>query len=189
MGMGNSMSLESQPTFGKRQVASWLYCFVGSGVRMRVRIRAIRRFGGACTITLGLPVSPRHRSISVSLTWALAGPLHTESQSWENTCFLRFSSEVHKKSAAFLSFLVSGHRDLPTETLRSAVHPLRCLVSLCLVSRSVSLVTTSQAGLKSCMVAAVSLWNSCPAMSPCPSHSAMVMWPGTYCLTSGKRGT
>lgn len=183
------MSLESQAAFGKWQVAAWLCCFAGSGVRMRVRVRDIRRFEGACALTLGLPVSPRHRSLSVSLTWALAGPLHTESRSWENTYFLRFSSEGHKKGAAFLSFLVSGHCDLPTETLRSAVHPLRCLVSLCLVSRSIPLVTTSQAGLKSCMVAAVSLWNSCPAMSPCPSHSAMLTWLGTYCLSSGKRGT
>lgn len=183
--MGNSMSLENQATFGKWQVAAWLCCFAGSGVKMRVRVRDIRRFGGACTLTLG----HRHRSLSVSLTWALAGPLHTESQSWENTCFLRFSSEGHRKDAAPFSFLVSGHRDLPTETLRSAVHPLRCLVSLCLVSRSVLLVTTLQAGLKSCMVAAVFLWNSCPAMSPCSSHSAMVTWPGTYCPASGKRGT
>ena len=104
--------------------------------------------------------------------WAFTYFPVPESQSWGNPPFPRSSSEGHEEGAAFLSFLASGHRDLPAETLRSAVHPLGCLVSLCLVSRSVPLVTTSQARLKSCMMAAVSLCNSHPTVSPCPCHFA-----------------
>lgn len=48
----------------------------------------------------------------------------TEPQSWGDTAFLRSSSERHEEGAAFLSFLASGHGDLPAETLRSAVHSL-----------------------------------------------------------------
>lgn len=45
------------------------------------------------------------------------------------------------------------------------------------------MVTTSQAGLPSCMVLAVSLWSSRPAMSPRPSYSAMLTRSGTSSLT------
>lgn len=158
--------------FGEWQAAVWPGCFVGSGVRMEMKIRDVRRLGGPSTLTLGLSLSPRHQSLSIALTRTLVGPSHVplvpESQSWGDAPFPRSSIEGHREGAAFLSFLAAGHRNLPAETVRSAVHSLGCLVSLCLVSGSVALVATSQSGPRSCMGAAMSLCSGHPLCHPVP---------------------
>ena len=160
----------------------WSCCFVGSGVMMGMKVRDVRRSGGASTLTLGLALSPRHQSLSISFIWVLVGPSHVplvpESQSWGNAPFPSSSSEGREEEAAFLSFLAAGHRNLPAETVRSAVHSLGCLVSLCLVSRSFPLVTTSQTGPESCMRTAVSLCSGHPTVSPCPSPYAKACGQG-----------
>lgn len=120
--------LGGQAIFGEWQATVWPCCFVGSGVMMGMTVRDARRLGGASTLTLRLSLSPGHQSLSISLTWALTGPSHIplvpESQSWGDAPFPRSSSEGHEEGAAFLSFLAAGHRNLPAETVRSAVHSL-----------------------------------------------------------------
>ena len=95
---------------------------------MGMKVRDARRLGGASTLTLGLSLSPWYQSLSISLTWALTGPSHIplvpESQSWGDAPFPRSSGDGHEEGAAFLSFLAAGHRNLPAETVRSAVHSL-----------------------------------------------------------------
>lgn len=66
---------------------------------MGIKVRDVRRSGGAATLTLELALSPRHQSLSISLIWALVGPSHVplvpESQSWGNAPFPMSSSEGH----------------------------------------------------------------------------------------------
>lgn len=81
IGVGNSMNKGSEA--GKQD-----HIWVLAGSRMsvllcrfwgedEVRLKDVRRLGGALTLILGLPLSPRHKSPSRSLTWVLAEPLHT----------------------------------------------------------------------------------------------------------------
>lgn len=77
-----ALRLESEAAiFEEWQVATWLCCFAGSGVRMRMGMGNIRRLGGALHSFSGFSCVPRHRCPSVPLTWALAGPSHAESWS------------------------------------------------------------------------------------------------------------
>lgn len=79
---------------------------------MEMKVRDVRRSGGASTLTLGLALSPRHQSLSTSLIWALVGPSHIplvpESQYWGNAPFPRSSSEGHEEGQLFFPFWPQG---------------------------------------------------------------------------------
>lgn len=142
-------------------------------------MRETRRSGGACPLLPG-SLSSRHRS-PLQPSPGLCLGLHPLGPVLGKDPLPRPPTEK-EEAEALLSFPVPGRRDLPAETLRSAVRPLRRLVSLCLVSRSVPAATTSQAGRMSSTVLTVSLWDSRPATSPRP-RPALLTRSGPSSLT------